>query len=225
MLKKKEVISIEIVNFLLELIYPNVCGICGDINKESLCTECNEKIMKIETSRIEEYKNKKFENHAYLFKYEGNIRKLILDYKFHDKAYLYKTFARLILNNSKICKYICSYDLMIPVPIHKQRYIERGYNQSELIAKEISKKLINIEMEKKILIKIKNNLKQSTLNEIEREKNVKDVYKVINEQKIKDKKIILIDDIYTTGNTANECAKILKQSGAKKIGIFTLAKD
>ena len=63
------------------------------------------------------------------------------------------------------------------------------------------------------------------MHKIERKKNIKNAYKVVNQQKIKDKKIILLDDIYTTGATANECSKVLKQSGAKEILVVTIAKD
>ena len=68
-------------------------------------------------------------------------------------------------------------------------------------------------------------MQQSLLTKKQRQENVKQVYKVINEQKIKDKRIILFDDIYTTGATANECAKMLKENGAKEVLVFTLAKD
>lgn len=117
-----------------------------------------------------------------------------------------------------------SYDIIIPVPIHKKRYKERGYNQSELLASEIAKTL-NISIEKRVLIKNVNNTPQSKLSKIERKNNANGVYKIINAQKIKNKKIIIIDDIYTTGSTANECSKLLKQAGASEIAVFTIAKD
>lgn len=118
------------------------------------------------------------------------------------------------------------YDIIIIVPISKQRKKDRGYNQSELLAKEISK-IIKIPIATKVLYKIKNTVPQSSLNKKEREKNVKGVYKVKNITKLYDKKILIIDDIYTTGNTLNECAKALIQQGIKKanIGVLTIAKD
>ena len=114
------------------------------------------------------------------------------------------------------------YDIIGAVPIHKKRINERGYNQSELIAREIAKSIPNLEY-KKILIKIKNNQRQSELKKEDRLENVKNVYKIQNRQIIQNKKIILFDDIYTTGNTVNECSRVLKENGAKEILILTLA--
>ena len=93
-----------------------------------------------------------------------------------------------------------------------------------LIAKDLAVEL-NTKIINDILIKQKNNKPQSELNKISREQNVKDVYKLLNKDKIINKKILLIDDIYTTGSTVNECSKILKQAGAEKVDIYTLAKD
>ena len=101
---------------------------------------------------------------------------------------------------------------------------KRGYNQTELIAKQISKSL-NIKMEKDILIKDINTKPQSELNKTERKNNIKNVFKLQNIQKIENKKIVIFDDIYTTGSTVNECSRILKNAGAKNIGILTIAKD
>ena len=118
------------------------------------------------------------------------------------------------------------YDIIVIVPISKQRKKERGYNQSELIAREISK-ITKVPIAQKILYKTKNNVPQSSLNKKQREENAKGVYKAKNTQKVINKKILLIDDIYTTGNTLNECAYALKQIGIIKsnIGVLTIAKD
>lgn len=219
---------IKILEILLELIYPNVCGLCEEINKESLCEKCKIKLDNIKIEKIDNYKNNKtkfFDNHGYIFKYEGQIRKMLIDYKFNDKTYLYKTFSRMILNSEKICDYISLYDMLIPVPIHKNRLKQRGYNQSELIAKEFVEEFKKIKLVKQNLIKTKNNCAQSQLKKEERLSNVRGVYKVLNDEIVYNKKIILFDDIYTTGNTANECAKVLKAAGVKEIGVLTIAKD
>ena len=209
---------------ILEIIFPNVCGMCGRINKNNLCPECKIKLKEITKANIIKVKNKNFTYLAYLFKYDGIIREKILKYKFKDSAYLYKTFSEIIIKNKKMCGFIKKYDIIIPVPIHKKRYKERGYNQSELLAKEIAK-ILEIPMEKHVLIKELNNTPQSKLSKQERKNNAIGVYKTINNQKIINKKVILIDDIYTTGSTANECSKMLKQAGASEIAVLTIAKD
>ena len=148
-----------------------------------------------------------------------------MDYKFRDKSYLYELFAKIITKNEKICGILEKYDIIIPVPIHKKRKKQRGYNQSELVARQISKNIANLQLENKAFIKIKNNKPQSTLSKKQRKQNVKNVYKLENKGKIENKNIVLFDDIYTTGNTANEIAKILKRNGANKILVLTIAKD
>lgn len=170
------------------------------------------------------YDDKYYTNHFYIFKYDGDIRKLLLNYKFREKPYLYRSLIKFLKKYQKTYLQFDFYDIIIPVPISKNRIKTRGYNQSELIAKELSNTL-NIKSENKVLIKIKNNLQQSLLDKDSRTQNVQNVYKVTNYDKIFDKKILLIDDIYTTGSTLNECAKMLKKAGSKKIDIFTIAKD
>ena len=152
------------------------------------------------------------------------IRKVILNYKFNDKSYIYKTITNFLLKNEKFFKILKSYDTIIPVPISRKRYKKRGYNQSSLIAKEIAKKL-QLEYNDRCLFKIKNIIEQSKLNKEERQKNIQNVYKLFNKKLLKDKKILLVDDIYTTGSTVNECSRILIQANPKSIGIFTIAKD
>ena len=109
--------------------------------------------------------------------------------------------------------------------MHKKKKNQRGYNQSELIAKETAKKVENIEYRNDILIKIRNTAKQSSLNKEQRKENLKNAYVVNNNEYILNKNILIFDDIYTTGSTANECAKTLIEAGAKDVGILTIARD
>ena len=218
---------------LLDLIYPPVCGICGKINKNSLCKKCEIQLKKQLNINIQGIlKDKYFDELIYVFKYEGTIRKMILDYKFNEKPYLYNTFVNFMLKNEKIFENIIKYDKIIPVPISKKRYGKRGYNQSLLIAKEITKQIKikqkstkNLQLMNICLIKTKNIIEQSKLNKEDREKNIIGVYKLKNPNQIKNQNILLVDDIYTTGSTANECSRILRQGNPNKIGILVLARD
>ena len=213
---------------ILNLIYPQTCGICGKLAQNSLCKKCEINLEKQSENQIinngEEIENKYFKEIMYIFKYEGQIRKLIIDYKFNEKSYLYLTFVNFLLKNKKIFENIKSYDTIIPVPISKKRLKTRGYNQSLLIAKEIAKQT-NLELVNNCLIKTKNIIEQSKLNKEDRIQNIQGVYELKNKQLIKNKKILLIDDIYTTGSTVNECSKILKKGTKDKIGVLVLAKD
>lgn len=210
---------------LESIVFPPCCAICGKLNSKKCCKDCEKRINSQLNLNIENKAGYYFEKHMYLFKYKNEIRNLILDYKFRDKSYLYELFAKIITKNEKICGILEKYDIIIPVPIHKKRKKQRGYNQSELVARQISKNIANLQLENKAFIKIKNNKPQSTLNQKQRKQNVKNVYKLENKGKIENKNIVLFDDIYTTGNTANEIAKILKQNGANKILVLTIAKD
>ena len=223
---------------IINLIYPQTCGICGKINNKTVCSKCNiqlkkqEKIGILTKEKLEENSlemEKHFEELMYIFKYEGQIRELILDYKFNEKSYMYKTFVNFLLKNKKIFENIKKYDKIIPVPISKKRYKERGYNQSLLIAKEISMQIsyetnnnIKLELVNNCLIKTKNIIEQSKLNKEDRQHNIQGVYTLKNGSILTNKSILLIDDIYTTGATIDSCAKVLYEKGAQKVYFLCL---
>ena len=216
------------INKILDLIYPPVCGICGKINNNNLCKKCEMELKKYQNIKIiiddEELEDKYFNELMYIFKYEGLIRKLIIDYKFNDKSYLYLTFVNFLIKNQKLFENIKKYDTIIPVPISKKRFKNRGYNQSLLVANEIAKKF-NLKLMNNCLFKTKNIIEQSKLNKEEREQNIKSAFELKNKHLIQNKNILIFDDIYTTGSTVNECSKVLKLAHPKKIGVLTIAKD
>lgn len=214
----------NIINNILELVYPPTCAFCGKLSKDYICKKCELKIKKYRIKDSYSSKNMYFQEIHSIFKYEEDIRDILIKYKFQNKAYIYKTFSKIILKDEKICGFLKKYDIIIPVPVHKKRKNERGYNQTELISKEISKNL-NIKMEKNVLMKNINTKMQSSLSKKERKDNIKGAFKVQNLQRIENKNILIIDDIYTTGSTINECGKVLKSAGAKNIGALTIAKD
>ena len=211
---------------ILDLIYPNVCGICNKVSKNSICNKCYIKVKELEKMYKLDTYGKHFDEGYSLFKYDGIIRDKIIDYKFNNKSYLYKTFAEIFLKNKKIYGILKKYDIIIPVPIARKRKLKRGYNQTELIACSLAKNT-NIEFEKNVLVKAKNIIAQSKLTRNDRIKNVQGAFKIKNkkEERIKNRNIILFDDIYTTGSTANECSRVLKEKGANNILVLTIAKD
>ena len=214
----------------LNLISPPVCGICNKLGTIYICKSCYKGLKIQEENKIDKYENKFFSEHFWIFKYKNKIREKIIDYKFNDKSYVYTTFVEIILMDEIAIQFVKKFDVIIPVPIHKKRYKQRGYNQSELIAKALAKHIKNIEYSGDILKKVKNIRAQSTLDKLERLTNISGAYE-INYKKIKDvndlknKKILLFDDVYTTGSTVNECAKVLNEITNKEIGVFTIAKD
>ena len=114
------------INSALDYFFPPICGMCGEINENYICNNCYENIKKIKKCVINEYNNRNFSKHLYIFKYEGTIRKRIIEYKFEDKAYLYKTFSEIFIKNKTVCNYIKKYDVLINVPIRNKRKRKRG---------------------------------------------------------------------------------------------------
>lgn len=166
---------LKIQETILNLIYPQTCGICGKINSKALCKKCEINLNKQSENQIikegTEIEDKYFNELMYIFRYESKIRKIIIDYKFNEKSYIYVTFVNFLLKNKKIFENIKKYDTIIPVPISQKRKKERGYNQSLLIAREIAHKT-NLELMNNCLIKTKNIIEQSKLNKEDRAQNI-----------------------------------------------------
>ena len=172
--------------------------------------------------QIESMPDRAFDNLIFVFKYDGDIRRKIIDYKFKEKSYLYKMFSSYLLKNEQIMHKLDEYDAIIPVPISRNRAKERGYNQSLLIAKEIGR-VANKKVLKKVLIKNRNIVAQSTLNKEDRLNNVHGAFSAVNTDFLQGLNVLLVDDVFTTGSTANECAGVLLDAGASSVDVFVLA--
>ena len=186
------------MNFLDDLlffIYPKSCGICKKIENNFLCEKCERKL---KTSEL-------FVNQ--IIDYEKDRTKY-----FDEHAFVFK-YDSIIR------------DIIIPVPMTYKKIKERGYNQTQLIARLITENIESLALKEDILIKYKENNTQSKLTKQQRVENVKDVYKLRNNKIIKGKNVLIFDDVYTTGATCNECAKTLKKANTNKIGVMTIAKD
>lgn len=209
------------LKIILDYVYPNLCGICGKrINYNSFTCEICTSILKYYKERKINSYNENIDCLLNLYEYKGIIKKQLCKFKFNNEKYIGNFFSKILAQ--RILDLNLFFDIIIPVPISKKRYKERGYNQSKIISKETAK-TVKRKYYSNILIKSKNNYKQSKLNINERKENVLGVYKVRNNQKIKNKIVLLIDDIYTTGATVNECAKVLKLAGAKNVIVATIA--
>lgn len=141
------------LNFVLNFLFPKTCGICNQMCEESLCKKCEIKLKQIEKAKLIFCQNKYFNEHLFLFRYEGVIREKIIQYKFNDKPYLFETFVKMILNNEKICGILKSYDIIIPVPMYQKKKRKRGYNQVSLIAQDLAEKIKKLEYVEDCLIK------------------------------------------------------------------------
>lgn len=208
------------------MLYPPVCGICHQLGQDYLCSCCKEKMKKLERKQSFFITNNKepFQECFSLFCYQEPIRELILNYKFKNETYLAKTFAKILLNSKKVVGMMQSYDIIMPVPMDGNRKRQRGYNQCELLAKELIKGNPVILLDTN-LAKQKNRKVQSSLGKEERQENVKEAFYLKQEKSILHQKVLLLDDIYTTGSTIRACSKIVKKAGAKRVGVITIAKD
>ena len=173
---------------LIELLFPQVCGICDKkINERYTCRKCLnilEYYQGLDLSST--YKNFFYDRLICLYPYNGQLKSRMLQLKFDGKRYIAKTFADLIAR--KIEALNIQADYIIPVPISKKKMFERGFNQSEIISRYVSK-LTGIPVNKS-LTKIKNNLTQSNLGPMERKQNVIGVYAVQKDNNLNNKKVI-----------------------------------
>jgi len=113
-------------------------------------------------------------------------------------------------------------EVIIPVPLHPAREKTRGFNQSRVLARELGE-IVNIDIIEGVLVKPINVPPQTTLTAKERRKNIKGAFKVSDKAKIKDKTILLVDDVFTTGATIQECSTVLINAGAKEVRGITVA--
>ena len=213
---------------ILALIFPPVCGYCKEISSSYLCNDCKQILKKLEQNVEIDNTHKYVDSQFWIFDYKDEIRSRMIEYKFNDASYLYRFFSELILSNERAIKFIEEFDFIIPVPLHKRRLRKRGYNQTALIAKKLANSNVRIKFYGTLLKKVKNTKAQSTLDKEQRALNIKDAFAISDDvdlNNFKDKKILLFDDIHTTGSTLAECAKIIKSLKPRKIGIFTIAKD
>lgn len=154
------------------------------------------------------------------FFYKDHLRDAVKAFKFSNQRLFGNLFGKMIYEKLKEIPYICDFDTIIPVPLHESRLQERGYNQSEIIAEDISR-FFGIEMINDGLFRIRETKRQSSLKGLERRENVKGAFYAYPDI-IKDKRIVLVDDICTMGETLRACADALKIAGAKEIIAITL---
>jgi len=149
-------------------------------------------------------------------------RVLMMDYKYHDKAWIGRKVGDILADRMQ--QETFRPDLVVPVPIHKYREDKRGYNQVELIARQYAK-LAELPIDSRMLIRTKDTLPMRNLGVSQRIANVQDAFSIRNgwEEKLDGKTILLIDDIYTTGSTADSCTQTLLQGGAKEVWLLTFA--
>lgn len=243
-------------DFTLDLLFPKFCLGCKkegsylcddcrallDIAEFNYCL-CDQKPIRLAPlaqGKCPKCKNKNLSGLYFALPYKEKQLTKKLIYQFKYKPYLKdlaKTLASILIEHFVLTKNNTDEiwapggvpAVLIPVPLDKKKIKLRGYNQSEEIAKELSK-VLQIPVISNILIKTKPTKPQMELNKSEREKNLKDAFAIKNcgtlgLPQFFGKKVFLVDDVYTTGSTMEECAKVLKESGAKQVWGIALARE
>lgn len=233
--KKRE----KIIRGILQAVYPGHCPVCDEIVRhggENVCTECMDTLKLLtppycmrcgkKISEGEEYcgecREKKhfFERGRALYEY-GPAVESIYRFKYGGR----REYAEFY--GEQIAEYLGGFirntgaEGIVPIPLHRNRKRTRGYNQAELLAKAVGKRL-GIPVYPKMLVRVKNTAPQKKLNPEERQNNLKRAFNM-GQNDVKLKTIIVMDDIYTTGITIDEAARVLKDAGAEKVYFVTLA--
>ena len=233
-----------ITKSLFQFILPPQCPCCGQFLEEGqqrICSKCLSEIHWIEppfcsvcgipfpSREIETHpcsacvtQKKYFTMARALGVYDGTFQELIHRWKYNGKIYLTPFWGEWMVEGLSRYWDGHSFDLLIPVPLHKKRLRERGFNQTLLLVKELSRRT-GIPYRKRILQKKRPTVPQVNLSGLEREKGVKGAFCFSEREKLEGKSILLVDDVFTTGATVNECSKILLTGGADRVDVLTLA--
>ena len=215
------------------IFFPERCSICGEIKPflKPYCPKCKIDTRAISTEACDKCGHEKCmcNDDAYIdlphftavYYYEGQLKRSLLNFKFYSEISYADIFGKAMAERIKEIYSDIDFDGVCFVPMTKQAEFQRGYNQSELLASKVAKEL-NIPLMAN-LKKSKNSHKQKDLSATERRENVKDTFSVVSQADIKDKTLILCDDIKTTGSTLKECSDMLLSAGAKDVYCLCLA--
>ncbi len=227
------------------LFFPSFCRICRALlekpGEKVVCNSCLDKIKPrsspfcLSCGRFFDAQGKPhlcaacihsrptFSYHRSFSLYQGVLKDTILLYKYQKYKVLGKLLARLVYQGlKKDDRLWWGVEVIMPVPLHPARKKIRGFNQSRVLARELGK-IANIGIMEGVLVKPVNIPPQTTLTARDRKKNIKGAFKVRDKAKIKDKTILLLDDVFTTGATIRECSAVLINAGAKEVRGITVA--
>ncbi len=153
--------------------------------------------------------------------YDDVMRKLIYRFKYAGRREYGDALGHLMGRRYKKMIERAGVDGIVPVPLHEKRFKKRGYNQSELLAKGISE-ICDVPYYPDYVLRVKNTAPMKTLSGKMRQNNLKKAFK-IGQNDVKLKKVVVVDDIYTTGSTVEAVAHVLKEAGVKKVYFLTLS--
>lgn len=213
----------QIIDFLL----PRFCSHCEILlsaDQKILCRECFSKIQHTDPHLLQSEFERKFSREQivdtfyslYIFPAKSPLQSAVHSLKYENNIRVGIHFGKQLAEKTGELTHREKIDLILPVPLHPVKKAERGYNQSYFLAKGLSK-VCKIPVGQDILKRRVNTPSQTTLDLSERKRNIENAFRVCRPAKIKNKNLMLIDDVITTGATISECGRVLKEKGAKKI--------
>lgn len=211
--------KVKAVQSILNLLFPNRCVFCGEIlpEPERACPDCIKRLIPFQDMEWPRQKDTGFlDQYQCGYLYVEPVPRAVGAFKFKDRPQLAGYFADLMVEQMGEWISRLSLDWVCSVPMHPAKEKKRGYNQADLLARELSLR-IGAQYEPRLLIKIVDNQIQHRLSAEQRKKNVRDVYEAGAPEQIMKKRILLVDDIMTTGSTMNECARVLRLEGAEAV--------
>ena len=212
----------RVKEYLFNVFFPKRCIHCGKMldykSTLSICEGCIAKCITNENPR-RDFDVKYYDSALCAAYYKGHTRRAMLRFKFHNMTYLAPTFAHIMLVKLKEDYRFIYSDVITCVPLGNKRLAQRGYNQSDLVARIVEKQLPGLYIDN-LLIKVKDLPPISKMTAAKRRRIIRNAYRFNGSFDVKGKTVMLIDDIFTTGATANECARILKKNGAEKVFVM-----
>ncbi len=226
---------------ILDLVYPRRCVICDgtvEVYDKMICPGCNKKLSfgrgpfclkcgKLLLDEETEYcgdcekKDHEYEAGRSLFPYSEDVIKSLYRLKYSGRREYAEFYGRKLAERFREVINGWGVEVIIPVPLHKSRLRERGYNQAALMAAHLGR-CLGIKVEENAVIRVRKTRPQKLLDASSRQSNIKNAFK-IGQFDVKLKTVLLVDDIYTTGSTIDEVCRTLKQAGAGRVYFLTAA--
>ena len=226
---------------LLELLYPGRCPVCdgilafgeGRIHKHCAkvlqrvgpvyCLKCGRPIFREEDAFCRHCREEKhdFDSGVSVYMYRGEMKASIYRFKYGNRQEYAGYYGRELAKAIAARRDMRAARLIVPVPLYSEKLLQRGFNQAQLLAQEVSA-LLKIPMKPDLVRRVRATTAQKELGAYERRKNLKKAFK-IGQDDVELDSIIVVDDIFTTGSTIDGVARVLKEAGAKKVYAATLA--
>lgn len=229
---------------VLDLLFPPRCQVCQEFNSKPLCDQCRQSIRMIQPPFCQgcgrpfdplaqgapicsecRQGDFRFDGSRSAGRFEGNLREAIHALKYRGRTRLAQPLGELLAHCwTQFAPEGAKVQLVIPVPLHVTRARERGFNQSELLARVVAQ-THEVALNATTLQRVRRTRPQIELSRSERADNVRGAFAVCDESAVKGQTVLLVDDMFTTGATLNECARALRHAGAERAYCLTLARQ